>query len=73
MREKFEHDMYFFLAVLLVPILKRIHHAFMHCKADLVLVILIEASRRCYAHTNFFSESDTLDSRLQDNFDPLRF
>jgi len=69
---EFEYDVDFFVTPLIVTVLIGVHDAFMNCEADLILVILIKAGRGGNTHTNFFRESDALDERFQDNFDPLR-
>ncbi len=63
----------FSLAALLVAVLERVHHAFMHRQPDLVLIVVIEPGGRRDAHTHFLGESDALDQCLQNHFHPLRF
>jgi hypothetical protein len=70
--EQFENDVNFSLAPLLVAILKRVHYPFMDREANLVLIVFVESGGSGNSHTDFFGESNALDERFQDNFDPLR-
>ena len=63
----------FSLAALLVAVLKGVHDAFVHRQADLVLIVLAKSGYRGDTHTHFFGESNALDQRLQNDFNPLRF
>lgn len=70
---QFKYNMNFSFATLFIAVLKSVHHALMHSKTDLVLVILIETGSPCHSNCDFFCESDALDQSLQHNFDPMRF
>ena len=70
---QFENYVNFSLAALLVAVLKGIHDAFVHRQADFVLIVIAKSGYRGHTHTHFFSESNALDQRLQNDFNPLRF
>ena len=63
----------FSLAALLVAVLKGVHDAFVHRQTDLVLIVFAESGHRGDTHAHFFGESNALDQRLQNDFNPLRF
>jgi hypothetical protein len=68
-----EGQVYLSLAALFVAVLKGVHDAFVHGQSDLVLIVLAKSGHCGDTHTHFFGESDALDQRLQNNFNPLRF
>jgi hypothetical protein len=70
---QFECQVDLSLAALLIAILKGVHHAFMHGETNLILVILAKPSRLSDTNTHLFGESNALDQRLQNHFNPLRF
>jgi hypothetical protein len=61
------------LAALFVPVLKRVHDAFVHGEADFVLIVLAKSGGGGDADTHFFGESNALDQRFHYDFNPLRF
>ena len=68
-----EDDVDFSFAALLVPVLIRVHYAFVDGQANFILIVLIETGRSSNTNCQFLSESDALDHSFQHNFDPLRF
>ena len=68
-----EDQVDFSLAALLVAVLEGVHDAFVDREADLVLIVVAESGRGGYTHAHFFGESNALDQRLHNDFNPLRF
>lgn len=60
-------------APLLVAILESVHNAFVDREANLVLIVFAESNCRGDTHGHVFGESNALDQRFQDDFNPLRF